>query len=137
MQAKHLIRFAALAAMVLTVIAITGAGGGGCAFTEPLRSKPIDEPPAIAAARVAIEEQAAAVTAFNNVITENVNARVWTKAQAAEYGAAADNMLETVERARTLLRLGDAVGAKAQAELVKEGLRAIQRQIAAKARGAT
>ena len=64
---------------------------GGCgtwqAITQPVHSEKAvsTEPPAVRAARVAIDEANASLTGLNNVIGQNVEAKVWTKAQAQAY----------------------------------------------------
>lgn len=113
-------------------------GLSGCetvkSMADPLRSSASKEAPAVAAARTVIDEGYALLTAVNKVIGENVSAGVWSKAQAQDYLDRSREMRIRLDSARDMLRAGDPLNAKNQAELIRTAILALQKRIAADAR---
>ncbi len=118
----------------------------GCAVTDglfkPLHQEQTEaqaaaETPQQRAFRIAhavIDEANVLLLAFDTVIGDNIDNRIWTKAQAQKYQDQAVAAGDNLERARELLRLGDPASAQAQAEAIKTIIIQLQREIAAAAR---
>jgi len=102
--------------------------------TEPLHKQQSTESAPVTAARTAIDEANALLTSINRVITQNVNDKIWTAAQAQGYLNESKASGKKVDDARNLLRLGFVNEAKTEAEAIKVVLIALQRRIATEAR---
>jgi hypothetical protein len=112
----------------------------GCAtwqaMTQPVHGENAvtTEAPAVRAARVAIDEANASLTGLNNVIGQNIDAAVWSKAQAQAYLDESKAYGRRVDNARELLRGGLLADAKSQAEAVKYLILLMHKRVAAEAR---
>lgn len=122
-----------LFAALLTGLALLIAG---CGLTAPLHDpdKAATESTAVNAARVAIDEGNALLTAVNRTIGANVEAGVWTKSQAQAYLDESKALGKRLDQAREALRLGDIRDARAQADAVKALITALHARVAAEAR---
>lgn len=108
----------------------------GCGMLEPLHGDQAvtTEASAVHAARVAIDEANASLTALNIVIGQNVQAGVWTKPQAQSALNESKNYGKRVDAARELLRGGLLTDAKSQAEAAKTLILLLQKRVAEAAR---
>jgi len=102
--------------------------------TEPLHKQQSTESAPVTAARTAIDEANALLTSINRVITQNVNDKIGTAAQAQGYLNESKAAGKKVDDARNLLHLGFVNEAKTEAEAIKVVLIALQRRIAIEAR---
>jgi len=124
---------------ILAVIALA-ALMGGCAvvqgLTQPLHGDKAvtTEAPAVRAARVAIDEANAYLTALNKVIGDNAATGVWTKEQAQVYLDESKAYGKRVDNARELLRGGLLTDAQSQAEVVKALILTLHKRVAEAAR---
>ena len=124
---------------ILLIILAFAALLGGCALfgpVEPVPSGTVSSalPPGAQQAQLAINEANLALTAAANVIAGNVKDRIWTKQQAQGYLDKVKDYVRQVDRAQELVRLGDFVQGKTQAEAVRSLIVILHREIAAQAR---
>lgn len=109
-------------------------GLSGCAMfeTRPLpRAKESTEAPAIAAARLVVDEAYVQLIALNRTISANIDARAWTSAHAQKWLDASKAAREKVDKLRAALRLGSPLTGELKPELVRAGIIELQRRIVA------
>jgi len=121
---------------VLALAALLSGCGTWQALTQPVHGDKAvtTEAPAVRAARVAIDEANASLTGLNNVIGQNVEAKVWTKAQAQAYLDQSKDYGKKVDDARDFLRGGLLTEAKSQADAAKSLILILHTRVAAEAR---
>jgi len=124
------------AAELLTVLIILAVLSACVTMTESLHNPEAvsTEAPAVKAARTAIDEGNALLTAVNRTIGANVDAKVWTRAQAQGYLDQSAGLGGRLDQAREALRLGNPGDAQAKADAVRSLILALQRKIAEEAR---
>ena len=125
-------------AFVAMALGLTIAVLASCAVVEPLTQalprSSVEENAAIKEARRAVDESNAALAALNQVIGDNVAAGIWTKSQAQALLDDSKAAGKKLDAAREMLRAGQALEAKTQAELIKQAVLALHRRVAAEAR---
>ena len=122
----------AIAFLVCAAILLIALGGCSVMQPQPLPRSTVEESATVAQTRRAIDEGYATVISLNGVISENVNARVWTKEHAQAYFDRSEKFREQLDTARALLRNGQVLDAKGQADLIRTGLQALQREVSVK-----
>ena len=127
-----------LLAVLAALSAVFALGGCGVMqeLTQPLHGDTAltAESPQMRAARIAVDEANASLTALNIVIGDNADTGVWTKSQAQGYLDDSKKYGEKVDKARDLMRDGLLSEAKSQAELVKSLILTLHKRAADAAR---
>jgi predicted small lipoprotein YifL len=132
---KHLLQFPAIKgfALILCLAFLTG-----CPSLTPLH-RPTTEvltpaQQAQKAARIAVDEANAALTALNRTIAQNVMEGIWTKAQGQSALDESKAQGRNVDKAITALEAGLYLDAQNQAELAKRVILSLHKKASEKAR---